>query len=80
MKDDYAAAAAAKALESCLTVRCHRRQPTKLLCPWDSLGKNIGVGCHFLLQKMPINTFKTGLHRQEIITKKCCSIKFPSVP
>jgi len=20
------------------------------LCPWDSLGKNIGVGCHFLLQ------------------------------
>ena len=23
--------------------------PTRLLCPWDSLGKNIGVGCHFLL-------------------------------
>ena len=20
------------------------------LCPWDSLGKNTGVGCHFLLQ------------------------------
>ena len=28
----------------------HRRQPTRLLCPWDSPGKNTGVGCHFLLQ------------------------------
>ena len=32
------------------SVRSHRRQPTRLLCPWDSPGKNIGVGCHFLLQ------------------------------
>ena len=32
------------------SVRPHRRQPTRLLCPWDSLGKNTGVGCHFLLQ------------------------------
>ena len=24
--------------------------PTRLLCPWNSLGKNTGVGCHFLLQ------------------------------
>ena len=23
---------------------------SKLLCPWDSPGKNTGVGCHFLLQ------------------------------
>ena len=28
----------------------HRRQPTKLPCPWDSPGKNTGVGCHILLQ------------------------------
>ena len=28
----------------------HRRQPTRLLCPWDCPGKNTGVGCHFLLQ------------------------------
>ena len=28
----------------------HRRQPTKLPGPWDSPGKNTGVGCHFLLQ------------------------------
>ena len=28
----------------------HRRQPTRLLCPWASPGKNTGVGCHFLLQ------------------------------
>ena len=24
--------------------------PTRVLCPWNSLGKNTGVGCHFLLQ------------------------------
>ena len=28
----------------------HRRQPTRLPLPWDSPGKNTGVGCHFLLQ------------------------------
>ena len=32
------------------SVRPHRRQPTRLPHPWDSLGKNTGVGCHFLLQ------------------------------
>ena len=30
-------------------VRSHRRQPTRLCRPWDSPGKNTGVGCHFLL-------------------------------
>ena len=30
-------------------VRPHRRQPTRLPRPWDSPGKNTGVGCHFLL-------------------------------
>ena len=30
----------------------HRRQPARLPCPWDSPGKNTGVGCHFLLQCM----------------------------
>ena len=32
------------------SVRPCRRQPTRLLCPWDSPGKNTGVGCHCLLQ------------------------------
>ena len=32
------------------SVRPHRQQPTRLLCPWDSPGKNTGVGCHFFLQ------------------------------
>ena len=45
-----AAAAAAKLLQSCLTLRPHRVQPTSLPRPWDSPGKNTGVGCHFLLQ------------------------------
>ena len=35
-------------------MRPHRRQPTRLLCPWDSPGKNTGVGCHFLLQCMKV--------------------------
>ena len=33
-------------------VRPHRQQPTRLPRPWDSPGKNTGVGCHFLLQCM----------------------------
>ena len=35
------------------SVRPHRRQPTRLPCPWDSPGKNTGVGCHFLLHDQP---------------------------
>ena len=50
------AAASAKSLQSCLTLRPHRRQPTRLLCPWDSPGKNTGVGCHFLLQCMKVKS------------------------
>ena len=38
------------------SVRPHRRQPTRLLCPGDSPGKNIGVGCHFLLQCMKVKS------------------------
>ena len=36
------------------SVQPHRWQPTRLLCPWDSPGKNTGVGCHFLLQCMKV--------------------------
>ena len=34
------------------SVRPHRRQPMRPRRPWDSPGKNTGVGCHFLLQCM----------------------------
>ena len=37
-------------------MRPHRRQPTGLHRPWDSLGKNTGVGCHFLLQCMKVKS------------------------
>ena len=33
-----------------------RWQPTRLPCPWDSPGKNTGVGCHFLLQCMKVKS------------------------
>ena len=38
------------------SVRPCRRQPTRLPCPWDSPGKNTGVGCHFLLQCMKVKS------------------------
>ena len=38
------------------SVRPHRRQPTRLRRPWDSPGKNTGVGCHFLLQRMKVKS------------------------
>ena len=38
------------------SVRPHRWQPTRLPCPWDSSGKNTGVGCHFLLQCMKVKS------------------------
>ena len=38
------------------SVRPHRRQPTRLPRPWDTPGKNSGVGCHFLLQCMKVKS------------------------
>ena len=38
------------------SVRPHRWQPTGLPRPWDSPGKNTGVGCHFLLQCMKVKS------------------------
>ena len=38
------------------SVRPHRRQPTRLPRLWDCPGKNPGVGCHFLLQCMNVES------------------------
>ena len=38
------------------SVRPHRQQPKSLPRPWDSPGKNTGVGCHFLLQCMKVKS------------------------
>ena len=48
---------AAKLLQSC-PILCDPIdwQPTRLLCPWDSPGRNTGVGCHFLLQCMEVKS------------------------
>ena len=37
-------------------MRPQRWQPTRLPCPWDSPGKNTGVGCHILLQCMKVKS------------------------
>jgi len=34
------------------SLRPHTLQPARLLCPWNSPGKNSGMGCHFLLQEV----------------------------
>ena len=38
------------------SVQPHKQQPTRLPRPWDSPGKNTGVGCHFLLQCMKVKS------------------------
>ena len=38
------------------SVRPNGRQPTRLPSPWDSPGKNTGVGCHFLLQCIKVKS------------------------
>ena len=48
----------------------HRRQPTRLPCPWDSPGKNTGVGCHFLLQCMKVKT-------ESEVTQLCPTLSDP---
>ena len=37
-------------------LRPHRRQPSRVFCPWDSPGKNTGEGCHFLLQCVKVKS------------------------
>ena len=52
-----AAAAAAKSLQSCPdSVRPHRRQPSRLPCPWDSSGKELWSGLPFLLQCVKVKS------------------------
>ena len=52
------------------SVRPHRRQPTRLLCPWDSPGKNTGVGCHFLFQCMKVKS-------ESEVTQSCPTLSDP---
>ena len=44
-----------------LTSQPHGLQPARLLCAWDSPGKNTGVGCHALLQNPPTQGSKMRL-------------------
>ena len=38
------------------SLRPHELQPARLLCPWDSPGKNTGVSCHALLWSLSLLT------------------------
>ena len=53
------------------SVRPHRWQPTRLSHPWDSPGKNTGVGCHFLLQRMKVKS-------ENEVTQSCLTSSDPS--
>ena len=52
------------------SVRPHRRQPTRLPCPWDSPGKNTGVGCHILLRCMKVKS-------ESEVTQLCSTLRNP---
>ena len=52
------------------SVRPHRRQPTRLPRPWDSPGKNTGVGCHFLLQCMNVKS-------ESEVAQSCLTLRDP---
>ena len=52
------------------SVQPHRRQPTRLPCPWDSPCKNTGVGCHFLLQCMKVKS-------ESEVTQSCPTLSDP---
>ena len=52
------------------SVQPHRQQPTGLPCPWDSPGKNTGVGCHFLLQCMKVKS-------ESEVTQSCPTLSDP---
>ena len=52
------------------SVRPHRWQPTRLLHPWDSPGKNTKVGCHFLLQCMKVK-------RESEVAQSCPTLSDP---
>ena len=54
------------------SVRPHRRQPTRLPHPWDSPGKNTGVGCHFLLQSMKVKN-------ESEVAQLCLTLSDPMV-
>ena len=47
-----------------------RWQPTRLRHPWDSPGKNTGVGCHFLLQCMKVRS-------ESEVTQSCPTLSDP---
>ena len=52
------------------SLRPHRRQPTRLPCPWDSPGKNTGVGYHFLSQCMKVKS-------QSEVAQSCPTLSDP---
>ena len=54
------------------SVRPHKQQPTGLPRPWDSPGKNAGVGCHFLLQCMKVQ------RESEVLLSACSGISISS--
>ena len=75
----HPSAAAAKSLQSCPTLydRPHRPQPTRLRHPWDSPGKNTGVGCHCLLQGIKVKV--KSLSRVRLSDPMDCSLPGSSV-
>ena len=53
-------------IQLCPTLQPHGLQPARLLCAWDSPGKNTGAGCHSLLQGILLSqSLNVGLPAQQ---------------
>ena len=52
------------------SLRSHRRQPTRLLRPWDSPGKNTGGGCHVILQYRKVKS-------ESEVAQSCLTLRDP---
>ena len=82
---DYCCCLVASVVSIC--IRPYGLQPARLLCPWDSLGKITGVGCHALLTKYYYSVIKKPCNLQQhgwtwralcLVTEKdkCCMIMY----
>ena len=63
-------AAAAKSLQSCPTLCDPIDGSPPGSCPWDSPGKNTGLGCHFLLQCMKVKS-------ESEVAQSCLTVSDP---
>ena len=71
-----------QSLSRVLFLQPHGLQPTRLFCPWDSPGKNTGMGCNFLLQGIfPTKVSNPGLlHCRKVLYRLSYIVSLERIP